>query len=133
MFCREQAAHYQAKQSDFDAAGVDLAAVGNGTAAMAEEFVQQFGVTFPVFTDPGRRAYDALGMHYRMGMSLGTFKNAFRALKGGHLQGLTKGHAMQQGGVTIVDTEGEIRFNHREGGPGDHLDIDDVLAEARKL
>ena len=133
MFCREQAAHFETKRQAFDDLGVSLAAIGNGNAAMAQAFIDQFRITFPVFTDPGRRAYEAAGMHYGLGIGLGTFKHAVRALSGGFLQGRTKGHASQQGGVMVIDTAGEVRFAHRESGPGEHLPIADLVRTVREL
>jgi peroxiredoxin len=131
MFCREQAAHFQARHEAFDARGVALAALGSGNAAMAAEFVRQFSISFPVYTDPGRRAFTAAGMRYRTGIGLATVKNAARALGGGFLQGRTRGHAKQQGGVMLIGTDGEVHFAYREDGPGEHIAVDEVLEAIR--
>ncbi len=133
MFCREQAAHYEAQKDAFAELGVGLAAIGNGTAPMAAEFVAQFGITFDVFTDPGRRVYQAADMTFAVGMKFATLKYGFRALRNGYLQGRTKGHPNQQGGVLLVDTAAEVRFAFRETGPGEHMAAAEVLETVRAL
>jgi peroxiredoxin len=133
MFCREQAAHFESKRDAFDALGVGLAAISTGTPEMADEFVRQFKISFPVYTDPGRRAFEAANMRYALGFSLATMKHAARALAGGFTQGLTKGHAKQQGGVMVIDTTGTVRFAHQDEGPGEHLHVDQVLEKVRGL
>ncbi|MEM6790480.1 MAG: AhpC/TSA family protein [Myxococcota bacterium] len=122
MFCREQAARYEAESAAFEAAGARLVAVGNGTAAMARDFVEKFGIGFDVVTAPDLEAYRKAGLQRGLNLGLDTFKAGFRALKRGHLQGATKGDALQQGGVLIVGPGDTLHFAHADTGPGDHVE-----------
>lgn len=131
MFCREQVARYQERLPEIAAAGASVLAVGNGTAPMAADFVERFGITFPVFTDPSRETYRIAGMERRLGIGLKTVANGWRALRSGHLQGLTRGDPLQQGGVVVIAPEQGVLFFHSEGAPGEHAPIDDVLAALR--
>jgi len=98
---------------------------------MARDFVDQFDVTFEVVTDPGRETYRLAGMQRGMKLGLDVLKAGVRAFKRGHVQGRTKGDAFQQGGVLVVGTNGELLFAHADGGPGDHVEPDQVLEVLR--
>lgn len=128
MFCREQAARYQKEAETFEQLGVNVMAVGNGTAPMAKDFVEKFDIRYPVYTDPQRQAFSAAGMKRKLGFKFKTLGNAARALSRGHMQGGVKGDPMQQGGIVLVSTDGEILYQFAEDGPGEHLPVEDVVA-----
>lgn len=94
-----------------------------------------------MYTDPSRQAYKALGLLFGMGgvASLRMLSHGLRAAKSGHRQGRTEGHPLQQGGVFVFDTNGEVRFCHQDETAGDHIDaarvrevVASVVAETRK-
>lgn len=128
MFCREQAARFNEKLGDFKARGVQIVAIGNGTAPMARDFVDNFKVQFDVYTDPSRLTYAAAGMHHRIGLGAKTLRGAWRALRSGHLQGRTKGDPWQQGGVLALDGDAHVLFSHVDEAAGDNAPVDTVLA-----
>jgi len=121
MFCREQAAHFQKFIGEFDAIGVRIMGVGNGTHEEAREFVAEFGITYPVFSDPSREAFAAAGMQTRFGIGLSTFKHAKRARSQGFSQGRTQGAPFQQGGLLLMSPEGKRLFMHADRIAGGHI------------
>jgi hypothetical protein len=108
-----------------------VVAVGNGTAPMAKDFVEQFAVSYPVFTDPSREVFRLAGMRRTLGLGLKTLGRGLRAMKGGFRQGRTQGDAWQQGGVLGVAPDGQVWFEHIDGSAGDHADVGAVLGALR--
>jgi predicted methyltransferase len=96
---------------------------------MAQHFVEQFAVRFPVFTDPDRSSYRLAGLKRSLGLGLRTLKHARRAIAAGNSQGKTAGDPWQQGGVLIVDPDGTVVWRHVNGEAGDHADIDAILGQ----
>ncbi len=99
---------------------------------MARDFAEQFNVTVPLFTDPGRKSYGAAGWRRPLAsavMGLGkTLKASVRAMKGGFRQGRTKGDAFQLGGVLVLATDGTVLFEHADSAAGDHAEMGSILA-----
>ena len=81
MFCREQAVRIKSFEKELNNAGIQLAGIGNGTAAMAREFSEKFQISYPLYTDPQRQTYKALGMKTRLGFSFKTPLYVGRALR----------------------------------------------------
>lgn len=131
MFCREQAARFNERHTELQALGAQVIAIGNGTAPMASDFVERFGVGFDVYTDPRRETYEAAGFVRKLRITTSGLKAAFRALKGGHIQGRTRGDPMQQGGVLVLAADGSQLFFHVDSEAGDHASVDDVVGAIR--
>lgn len=130
MFCREQAARLGQRRQEIEAAGAQLIAIGNGHARWARDFIDEQGVEFPVFVDPGLRSYEHFGMKRGLGevVTLKSMKHATRALGGGHRQSPVRGDGLQNGGVVVTDANGEVVYKHVEQETGDLVDLDDVIA-----
>ena len=107
--------------------GVQLCAIGNGTPLMAEDFVHQFNIPFPVYTDPKRKTYAHMGFKRSLGFGLSSIKNASRAIQGGHKQGPVHGDPWQQGGEALFNTNGEILWAHSADKVGSHSTPDRIL------
>ena len=132
MFCREQAARYGQHLGEIERLGAKVVAIGNGTAEMAADFVEGFGIRFPVYTDPSRRSYEAAGMLKAFGVNRRALRNAARALMHGHIQGRTKGHPWQQGGTIVLDGDAHPILVHADREAGDHLEVAEVLTALRQ-
>ena len=102
--------------------------IGNGTPVMAADFVEQFHVGFPVYTDPSRVTYGLAGLHRRFGLGLETFSRLKRARAVGVSQGATAGDPWQQGGVMVVRPDGEVLYARADEAAGDHAPIEAILA-----
>jgi hypothetical protein len=126
---------FRSHQADFERLGVGVAFVSTGLPAMAEDFVQQYQLPFPVFVDPKRETFRHLG--FRRGalstlLSLQIVSNARRAMKAGFRQGKTQGDAWQQGGVVIVRRGGVAVYGFASETAGHHPPLSMVLREAAK-
>lgn len=130
MFCREQVAQLCDVQPEIERRGARVAAVGNGGPHFARAFVQERGVTFPVYVDPERVTYQAAGLKRGVAatLRLGTLKRGLRAVAGGHLQGSTQGDPWQQGGVFIIGPGEKMYLAFISEQTGQHPPIDDILA-----
>src|SRR5262249_15215378 len=112
----------------------ELVVVGNGSPAHARDFRDERKLEFPLLVDPKLHAYEAAGL--RRGvmsvLSLGSLKNAARALGSGHMQGLTQGDPWQQGGTFVITPDGRTTFSYISKEAGDHADINRVMEALRE-
>ena len=83
----------------------------------------------PIWVDPDRRSYDALGFASGLGstMKFRVLSNARRARKAGFSQNSVEGHAVQQGGVLVVMPSGEVAYRYASEVAGDHPPVEEVL------
>jgi hypothetical protein len=114
-------------------AGAELVIVGNGTPEMARAFNEDLGFDSPLYTDPTRRTYELAG--FKRGV-LATFSpkgvaHAARAWRKGFRQTATRGDALQQGGLLVVERGGRILYAHRDSEAGDLASNEEVLAALR--
>ena len=116
-------------------AGGRLVVVGNGTPSFIEGFRDKSGFDGPVYTDPGRRTYEALRLRrdVRSALNLRSVRRALDAYRKGFRQTGTHGDAWQQGGVFVLDAHGEIVFRYASEYAGDHPAVETVLAALRAL
>lgn len=57
--------------------------------------------------------------------------NGLRAMRGGHKQGRTAGDPLQQGGIVVIGTDGQLLLAHRDSTAGDHLTAEQLLTKLR--
>lgn len=126
MFCREQAVRIKSFEKELSNAGIQLAGIGNGTAAMAREFSEKFQISYPLYTDPQRQTYKALGMKTRLGFSFKTPLYVGRALRNGFLQGRTQGSPFQQGGEALISSQAEILWSRVSNEAGSHASQEEI-------
>ncbi|MEE9384404.1 MAG: peroxiredoxin-like family protein [Nannocystaceae bacterium] len=120
-----------ARLAEIEQLGARVAAIGNGTPAMATDFIEQFDIRFEVLTDPQRISYRAAGLNRSLGLDPRGLYAAWGALRAGHIQGRTKGDPFQQGGLMVIAAGGELLWRHSDGRPGNHGDVDRVLDSLR--
>jgi len=115
---------------DIHRAGARLVVVGNGSPAMAKDFLTQHPLDAQVLVDPSLKVYAAAGLKRGVQnvLRLSTLKAGARAILGGHTQGLTKGDPWQQGGTFVVWPGGTVNFSHVMGFSGDLPNNSTVLA-----
>ena len=117
-------------------AGAELAFVGNGTPAFARAFAEDYRIEVPLYVDPSRQTYRALGMARPRIFSFVSprlLAAVARALRGGFMQGAIRGDALQLGGVLVVGRDGRVAFRHRSRDAGDHPVVGDVVAAAEQV
>jgi hypothetical protein len=113
------------------ARGGELHFVGNGAPHFAAAFVEDLGITTPVYVDPTRASYRALGMKRSVLSTLfsgRTLRHALRAMRAGFRQGRTQGDPWQLGGVLVVRPGGGVAFRYLSDEAGDHPAAQDVVA-----
>ncbi len=115
---------------EIQAAGAELVFIGNGTPAQAGNFQSHYAPGIAVYTDPGRKTYEALGMRRSVAGTLGPSSLAagLRAWRQGFRQTGTEGDPFQLGGLIAVARGGEVRYVQLFQGAGDRPDLDAALA-----
>lgn len=118
IFCRQRVADLVSQATKRPQLDLALFVVGNGTPAMAADFVQRYQIEIPVFTDPTRQIYQDLGMRRMFGLNWTSVKRGFAAYKAGHRQTAVQGDVWQQGGVAVFDAEGRITYTFADEEAG---------------
>ena len=110
-------------------AGAELIVVGNGTPEQAQWFVEDVEMQTPVFTNPERELYRALGARRGILRALHpmVFVRSISALLRGHRQSGVQGDATQLGGVFVVQEDGGLSYAYRSKFAGDHPSPREVL------
>jgi peroxiredoxin len=134
MFCKQHIARIRDVLADVRALGAEVAVIGNGTPFMAQAFVEDYAFAVPVFTNPERDVYRALGAKRPSPAFI--FRppfwiNSVRAFRAGFRQGPLQGDRAQLGGVFIVLPGGAMPFAHRSVVAGDIPSNARVLQELR--
>jgi hypothetical protein len=124
-------------REQFEAAGVELAVIGQGTPRHARAFKEDHDVQgLRLLVDPDRKTYAAAGAKVGGVTDLFNPGVALRGLKAAAgervVQGRTIGHPAQLGGVLVVAVGGEIVWSHLARDAGDNLSNSTVLAAARE-
>ena len=124
MFCREQIAQLRDVTQEIRDRGARLLAIGNGKPAQARAFAEERDLDFPLFTDPGLRAYRAAGLRRDVSstFNLGLVTNGVRAMRSGFRQGTVQGDPWQQGGAFVFAPGDRVLFEQRSDSAGDHVD-----------
>lgn len=129
MFCKQQVAQLRDFVEPIRERGGQLLAIGNGSAKQAKAFHEEQEMAFPLLTDPSLRTYRAAGMKSGLARTFG-ISSALRglsALRGGFLQGRTKGAALQQGGALVIAPDGTELFRFVSEEAGQHPDPQDLV------
>ena len=133
QFCRAQLADLRPVWPKIEAAGVQPIVIGNGTPLMAEAFAEESGLEVPLYTNPGREVYAALGAK-RPGASAflnpRLYWNGLRTLLKGHLPRKLQGDAAQLGGVFLVQPDGSMPYAYRSDLAGDHPSAAELIRVA---
>jgi hypothetical protein len=119
----------------FEAAGVELAVIGQGTPRHAKHFEEQHDLDLTLLVDPERKTYKAAGAKIaNVGELLGprvVAKGLRTALSERVVQGRTQGHPAQLGGVLVVAPGGAVTWAHLASDAGDNPPNAEVLEAAR--
>lgn len=96
--------------------------LGNGTPQHAQWFAEDFDISTPLFTDPEKKTYDAVGARRGLASSFNprTIVAALKARRGGFRQTKTMGDSSQQGGVFVITPAGEMPYRYVSKFAGDH-------------
>lgn len=121
------------EQAALDATGASVVVIGNGGPSFIEDFRQTTKFEGPIYTDPSLAVYEAAQLERGVGtfLKLGAVTRTFGALRRGARQGKTRGDALQQGGVVVVDRDDRVRYHHVSQYPGDNASPAQIVAALR--
>lgn len=115
----------------FSDAGFNVVFVGLGTPEQAEQFREEFSLSFPIICDPQKelyRMYD-LGRSTVANMaSASLLLKGLRAMSQGYRPAIPRGDVLQLPGVFLIDTEGNIRYSYFSKDASDHPAVDTLLS-----
>ncbi len=123
-------------REEFEAAGVRLVVIGQGTPAHAIHFRDSHKIELEMLVDRGRDSYRAAGTKVAtiselIGPSV-VAKGTARALRQRLPQQRTQGHPAQLGGVMLVLPDGSVPYSHLSDDASDNAPNDEVLAAVRQ-
>ncbi|KAI5076709.1 hypothetical protein GOP47_0008774 [Adiantum capillus-veneris] len=135
----EFAASLRDAKPKFEAAGVQLIAIGVGTPDKAQILAEK--LPFPkenLYADPERKAYDALGLYYGLGRTffnpasakvLSRLDTIQKSLKAYTLDATPEDRSsvLQQASLLIFKGT-QLLYSRKDEGTGDHASLDDVLS-----
>jgi AhpC/TSA antioxidant enzyme len=109
-------------KGEIEAAGARLVFIGNGSTAFARHFKETMVPECEVLTDPSTASYALLGARRGIWTTLTprSWPASLRALRAGFRQSRTRGHALLQGGLAIVDSSGVVKWRYVSRFAGDH-------------
>ncbi len=121
----------------FEAAGLRLVVIGQGTPAHALEFKARNHVDgLEILVDESRASYDAAGAKVATVSELigprVAAKGAVGALRTRLPQTATRGHPAQLGGVLLVLPDGSVPYAHLAEDAGDNAGTDEIIAAAQR-
>ena len=108
----------------------NLAIVGNGTLAHAQDFDRTHGKGLRSLVDTKRLTYKVLGFRHGVRHTLGpaSLARGVDAMARGFRQVNTQGDPFQQGGTLVVARGGNPVLFERARFAGDHASLEDILA-----
>jgi hypothetical protein len=110
----------------------NLAIVGNGTLAHAQDFDRTHGKGLRSLVDTRKQTYKALGFRHGVRYTLGpaSIARGVDAMSRGFRQVNTQGDPFQQGGTLVVAAGGRPVLFQRARFAGDHAPLEEILAAA---
>ncbi len=130
QFCRLQLHDLREVWPKIEAAGVQPIVIGNGTPLMAEAFAEETGLAVPLFTNPGREVYRALGTKrpgFGAFLNPRLYWNGLYTILRGFFPRPPKGDPAQLGGVFLVQPGGAMPYAYRSDLAGDHPSAAELL------
>ena len=119
------------RESEIEARGASLAAVGLGDRKYARYFREETGITFPLLVDEERKAYQAAGLKVGSLLHLlRPFNNAARrrAKEQGFRQHRLGKNPFQLGGSFVFGPGSVDYFAHLSETFGDNASVESLLA-----
>ena len=125
-------------RDEFEAAGVNLAVIGQGTPANAKHFKKHQHVDeLLLLVDPDRKTYKAAGAKKATVGELigpGVVARGIRSsLRSRVVQSAPVGHPAQLGGVLVIAPDGSVRYAHLSEDASDNPPTAEVLAAAKAI
>ena len=94
---------------------------------MAQDFAEQFSISFPIYTDPQKESYQKMGWKRKFGLSLQSFSQGWRYAKQGFRQGKVMGDPWQQGGEALLLQDGSVWWSNPIDTAGAHSTAKEII------
>ena len=118
----------------FQILGIDVGAVTFGNPETTDRFCMHHDAPFACFADPARRAYDAFGLSCNPSVFTLAHPRGwpafFRAVRRGRKPFKGRLSVRQMPGAFLIDSAGELRYEHRNRYPADNPPLEELLAAA---
>lgn len=110
----------------------NVAIIGNGTLAHAQDFAKTHGKGLRSLVDTKKQTYRALGFRHGVQYTLGpaSLARGMDAMSRGFRQVDTQGDPFQQGGTLVLAAGGRPVLFQRARFAGDHASLEQILAAA---
>jgi peroxiredoxin len=144
VFCRDYAVQLHRARETFDATGVRLVVIGQGTPAHAREFRRAQSVDLPLLVDETRRSYRAGGtkiatfeeLYGPRPIARAIVRTVASRIRQGSIavhQGRTRGSTAQLGGVLVIAPDSSVRYVHLSDDASDNPPVREVLVAAKAI
>ena len=122
------------RQSDIDALALRVAVVTFEAGAVAQAYIQETRLTWPLLVDDTRALYRAYDMLKAGAWDLWGPRSWWAYLKliaRGRRPRIPRADPAQRGGDVLIDPQGIVCFHHAGAGPWDRPPVDTLLAAVR--
>ena len=136
MPCREHVQQLLQEKKRFDDLGVRILIVTFDSQAMAEHYVREFELPWPMLLDPQKSIYRKFGLGPASWWSLVGPRPMWGYIKlmlGGQRPGKPGSDLKQLGGDFILDNAGVMHYSHLCDDPLDRPAISLLIDEAQKV
>ena len=102
---------------------------------LAQQYVQETGITWPIFVDEKKELYSGYGMLNASFWDIWgpkTWLVYCREIFKGNMPKKSSGDISQRGGDVLIDPNGIVRFHHVGEGPADRPTIDSLVQVLEK-
>ena len=113
---------------------MEVLAIGTGGKRYAQAFIEEEDFPFPVLLDEDGEAAAIVGTGAVGATTLlrpAAVGAGLRSAIGGHRQRRSGRRPRQLGATLVIGPGNELRYADYEDHPGDHADLDEVLAAAQ--
>ena len=117
-------------QSEIEATGARIVAIGTGNRQFAAAFVHDESIRFPVLVDDKAEAAKAIELGRTSALGLlkpSVFAGRRRAASAGHTQKRLGERPMQLGATLVIAPGGEVLYQHMDDDVADHAPIKEIL------
>jgi peroxiredoxin len=136
--CSEHVCELSPHIETFDQLGIRVVFIGNGRPDFIKGFMERqglYGKPVTIVSDPSLAVYKIAHMKRSLWGTMGPLgmRDALRAWGKGHWQNSIEGDVSQMGGSLLVDTNGEVAYNHISQSLSDHPHTSDLMDAAMHL
>ena len=129
MPCREHLSQLRHIESELKEKGVEVVVVTFEAGFVAQSYVEDENLQWPLLVDETRdvyHAYDMLSAGFWDIWGPSTWWAYIRGVFGGHKLKASEGDVSQRGGDVLIDPDGVVRLHHVGDGPADRPTIEAI-------